>query len=83
MMQRFRREAETVAALRHPHIMPIYDLGEAEGIAYIVMPYVRGESLKARLDRDGRLPVEQARAILLQAADALASAHEAGVVHRA
>jgi serine/threonine-protein kinase len=82
MMQRFRREAETVAALRHPHIMPIYDLGEAEGIAYIVMPYVRGESLAARLDRDGRLPVEQARAILLQAADALASAHEAGVVHR-
>ena len=82
MMQRFRREAETVAALRHPHIMPIYDLGEAEGIAYIVMPFVRGESLKARLDRDGRLPVEQARSILLQAADALASAHEAGVVHR-
>ena len=82
MMQRFRREAETVAALRHPHIMPIYDLGEAEGIAYIVMPFIRGESLKARLDREGRLPVEQARSILLQAADALASAHEAGVVHR-
>ncbi len=82
MMQRFRREAETVAALRHPHIMPIYDLGEAEGIAYIVMPFIRGESLSARLDRDGRLPAEQARSILLQAADALASAHEAGVVHR-
>jgi serine/threonine-protein kinase len=82
MMQRFRREAEVIAALRHPHIMPIYDLGEADGIAYIVMPYIRGESLKARMDRVGRLPVELARRILLQAADALSAAHEAGVVHR-
>ncbi|MGZ8469747.1 MAG: protein kinase domain-containing protein [Gemmatirosa sp.] len=82
MMQRFRREAEVIAALRHPHIMPIYDLGEADGIAYIVMPYIRGESLKARMDRVGKLPVELARRILLQCADALSAAHEAGVVHR-
>ncbi|GLC26212.1 serine/threonine-protein kinase [Roseisolibacter agri] len=82
MMQRFRREAEVIAALRHPHIMPIYDLGEADGIAYIVMPYIRGESLKARMDRVGRLPVESARAILMQAADALSTAHEAEIVHR-
>ncbi len=82
MMQRFRREAEVIAALRHPHIMPIYDLGEADGIAYLVMPYIRGESLKARMDRVGKLPVELARRILLQAADALSAAHEAGVVHR-
>jgi serine/threonine-protein kinase len=82
MMQRFRREAEVVAALRHPHIMPIYDIGEADGIAYIVMPYIRGESLKARLDREGKLPVELARRILLQVGDALHEAHEAGVVHR-
>jgi serine/threonine-protein kinase len=82
MMQRFRREAEVIAALRHPHIMPIYDIGEADGIAYIVMPYVRGESLKARLDREEKLPVELARRILLQVGDALHNAHEAGVVHR-
>ncbi|MDF1505278.1 protein kinase [Roseisolibacter sp. H3M3-2] len=82
MMQRFRREAEVIAALRHPHIMPIYDIGEADGIAYIVMPYIRGESLKARLDRDGKVPTELARRILLQVGDALHEAHAAGVVHR-
>jgi serine/threonine-protein kinase len=82
MMVRFRREAETIAALRHPNIMPIYDIGETSGLAYIVMPYVVGESLRARLDREGRLSAEQARRILLQAADALAAAHEAGLVHR-
>jgi len=82
MMIRFRREAETIAALRHPHIMPIYDIGEAAGLAYLVMPFIRGESLKARLDRVKQLTPEQARGILLQAADALAAAHEAGVVHR-
>jgi serine/threonine-protein kinase len=82
MMARFRREAETIAALRHPHIMPIYAGGEAAGLAYIVRPFVRGEALKARLDRERRLPVDEARRIVLQTADALASAHEAGVVHR-
>ena len=82
LLARFRREAEAVAALRHPSIVPIYDIGEAEGIMYILMPLIKGESLKSLLVRDGRRPGTEARRILLEAAGALASAHEAGVVHR-
>ncbi|HTL06411.1 MAG TPA: serine/threonine-protein kinase, partial [Gemmatimonadales bacterium] len=82
LLARFRREAEAVAALRHPSIVPIYDIGEAEGIMYILMPLIKGESLKSLLVRDGRRPINEARRILLEAASALASAHEAGVVHR-
>ena len=82
LLARFRREAEAVAALRHPSIVPIYDIGEAEGIMYILMPLIKGESLKSLLVRDGRRPITEARRILLEAAGALASAHEAGVVHR-
>ncbi len=82
LMARFRREAEAVANLRHPHIVPIYDIGEADGIMYILMPLIKGESLKALLVRDGRRPIQEARRILLEAAGALASAHEAGIVHR-
>jgi serine/threonine protein kinase/TPR repeat protein len=82
LLARFRREAEAVAALRHPSIVPIYDIGEAEGIMYILMPLIKGESLKGLLVRDGRRPITEARRILLEAAGALASAHEAGVVHR-
>ena len=82
LLARFRREAETVAALRHPHIVPIYDVGEAEGIAYILMPYIRGESLRGLLLREGPRPTREATRILLEAADALGAAHEAGVIHR-
>ncbi|HEV8151104.1 MAG TPA: serine/threonine-protein kinase, partial [Gemmatimonadales bacterium] len=82
LLARFRREAEAVAALRHPNIVPIYDIGEAEGIMYILMPLIKGESLKQLLLRDGRRPISEARRILLEAASALASAHEAGVVPR-
>lgn len=82
LLARFRREAETVAALRHPHIVPIYDVGEAEGIGYILMPYIQGESLRALLLREGPRPIREATRILLEACDALAAAHEAGVVHR-
>ena len=82
MVARFRREAESAAQLRHPNIIPIYDVGEAEGIAYILMPLVEGESLKATIERDGPLPPPEARRILLEAASALATAHETGVVHR-
>jgi len=82
LMARFRREAEAVANLRHPHIVPIYDIGEADGIMYILMPLIKGESLKSLLIRDGRRPIQEARRILLEAAGALASAHEAGIVHR-
>ena len=82
MVARFRREAESAANLRHPNIIPIYDVGEAEGIAYILMPLVDGESLTAVVDRDGPLPPPEARRILLEAASALTTAHEAGGVHR-
>ena len=82
LMARFRREAEAVANLRHPHIVPIYDIGEADGIMYILMPLIKGESLKSLLIRDGRRPIQEARRILLEAAGALGSAHEAGIVHR-
>jgi serine/threonine-protein kinase len=82
LLARFRREAEAVAALRHPNIVPIYDIGEAAGVMYILMPLIKGESLKSLLVRDGRRPIAEARRILLEAASALGSAHEAGVVHR-
>jgi len=82
MVARFRREAESAAQLRHPNIVPIYDVGEAEGIAYILMPLVEGESLKATIERDGAMPPPEVRRILLEAAGALSTAHESGVVHR-
>ena len=82
LLQRFRREAETIAALRHPNIVPVYDVGEAEGLAYIIMPMIQGESLRAILDRDGAMPIPEVRRILREAAAGLADAHDAGVVHR-
>ncbi|MES2306713.1 MAG: serine/threonine-protein kinase [Gemmatimonadota bacterium] len=82
LLQRFRREAETIAALRHPNIVPVYDVGEAEGLAYIIMPMIQGESLRAILDRDGAMPIAEVRRILKEAASGLADAHDAGVVHR-
>lgn len=82
MMQRFRREAETIANLRNPHIVPVYDIGEGEDLAYIIMPFISGESLRAILDRDGAMPLDEVRRILREASSGLASAHEAGVIHR-
>ncbi|HEY6808771.1 MAG TPA: serine/threonine-protein kinase [Gemmatimonadales bacterium] len=80
--ERFRREAEAVARLRHPHVMPIYAVGEREQVAYFIMPLVDGESLRARLDRERRLPVPDVRRILRECAAGLAAAHRAGLVHR-
>jgi serine/threonine-protein kinase len=80
--ERFQREAEAVARLRHPNIIPIFAVGETADLAYFVMPLIAGESLQARLDREQRLPVDEVRRILRETADALASAHRAGVVHR-
>jgi serine/threonine protein kinase/TPR repeat protein len=82
LLNRFRREAETVAALRHPNIVPIYDIGEADGLLYIIMPMIQGESLKALLVREGPRPAREVSRIMLEAADALGAAHEAGVIHR-
>ena len=57
---RFLREIATTATLRHPHILPLYDSGDADGLLYYVMPFVEGESLRDRLDREGRLPIDDA-----------------------
>ena len=72
---RFTREAETAARLSHPHIVPIYSVGEGNGLVYFIMGYVDGESLGARLKRRGRLPVEEARRIMKETADALSAAY--------
>jgi serine/threonine-protein kinase len=80
--ERFLREIRLTASLTHPHILPLHDSGEAMGYLYYVMPYVEGETLRARLMRDGSLPMTDARRLLLELADALAYAHGHGVVHR-
>jgi serine/threonine-protein kinase len=82
LIARFRREAEAVGALQNPHIVPVYDVGEAEGVLWLLMPLVRGETLKSVLERDQQLPTSEVQRILLEAAAALQAAHEAGVVHR-
>ncbi len=79
---RFKREIEVVAHLQHPHILPILAAGSKEGLLYYVMPYVEGESLRHRLTRERPLPVKDAVRILREIADALAFAHQHGVVHR-
>jgi serine/threonine protein kinase len=80
--ERFRREIQVLTRLTHPHILPLYDFGEAEGQLYYVMPYVSGESLAARLHREQQLPVDEAIAITVQVASALDYAHRQGFVHR-
>jgi len=80
--ERFLQEIETAARLQHPHILPVHDSGEAGGFLYYVMPYVEGESLRARLARQGELPIHDAVKALVEVTDALAYAHGRGVVHR-
>jgi serine/threonine protein kinase len=80
--ERFLREIRFVARLSHPHILPLFDSGEAEGLLYYVMPYVSGESLRQRLAREGRLAVSSAVRIACQVGLALDYAHRNGVVHR-
>jgi eukaryotic-like serine/threonine-protein kinase len=79
---RFLREIRLVARLQHPHILPLFDSGEADGVLYFVMPFVEGESLRTRLDREGALELDDAVRIVRQVADALDYAHARGVVHR-
>jgi serine/threonine protein kinase/tetratricopeptide (TPR) repeat protein len=79
---RFLREIEIAAQLAHPHILPVFDSGEAGGFLYYVMPHVVGESLRSRLVREGQLPVEDAVEIACEVANALAYAHTQGIVHR-
>jgi serine/threonine-protein kinase len=80
--ERFVREIEIAAKLTHPHILPLFDSGEAAGFLYYVMPYVEGESLRGRLDRTGKLPLHEAIQLTEQIASALQHAHERGVIHR-
>jgi len=80
--QRFTREAQTAARLSHPHIVPIHSVGEGQGLVYFVMGYVDGESVAARIRRRGNLPVEEARRIMMETADALSAAHALSVIHR-
>lgn len=80
--ERFLREIEIAARLRHPHILPLHDSGEAVGLLYYVMPLVEGESLRARLDRERQLPLEDALLIAREVGDALAYAHSQDVLHR-
>ncbi|MFQ5551975.1 MAG: protein kinase, partial [Gemmatimonadales bacterium] len=79
---RFLREIEIAANLMHPHILPLYDSGEADGFLYYVMPYVKGETLRQRVEKEGELPVSEAVRIVREVVDALAFAHSQGVVHR-
>jgi eukaryotic-like serine/threonine-protein kinase len=79
--QRFAREARAIAALSHPHICPLFDIGHQEGADYLVMEFLEGESLADRLVRS-RLPLDQAMRYAIEISEALAAAHAAGIVHR-
>jgi len=80
--ERFLNEIKVTANLQHPHILPLHDSGDANSLLYYVMPYVEGESLRERLNRERQLPIDDALHIAAQVADALGSAHRQGVVHR-
>jgi TolB-like protein/tRNA A-37 threonylcarbamoyl transferase component Bud32/cytochrome c-type biogenesis protein CcmH/NrfG len=79
---RFLREVEIAARLTHPHILPMYESGETDGLLYYVMPYVEGETLRDRIHRETQLPVEEALKIAREVSEALAYAHEHGIIHR-
>ncbi len=79
---RFLAEIKTTARLQHPHILPLLDSGEANGLLYYVMPFVTGETLRARLEREHLLPIDDALRIGREVADALEHAHRLGVIHR-
>ena len=80
--ERFLREIKITARLTHPHILPLLDSGEADGFLFYVMPFVEGESLRDRLDREKQLPIEDAVQIAREVADALSYAHSHDVLHR-
>src|SRR3972149_5725364 len=81
-VERFQREIQLSANLQHPHVVPLLTTGAAGDLLYYVMPFITGESLRARLTKQGELPVGEAVRILKEVADALAYAHRHGVVHR-
>jgi serine/threonine-protein kinase len=79
---RFLREIKIAAGLEHPHILPLHDSGEADGLLYYVMLYAEGESLRQRMDRKGQLAVDESARMVVEVADGLDYAHRKGVVHR-
>ena len=81
-LERFRRETDAAASLEHPNIVPVYEYGEREGLAYLVMPYISGGTLRDQLEREGQLPFEKVMYFLDQIAAAIDCAHEHGVIHR-
>src|SRR5512134_1598796 len=80
--ERFVQEIKTTAALSHPHILPLFDSGEAAGFLYYVMPYIEGETLREKLNRETQFGVDEAVRIAREVADALDYAHRHGVIHR-
>jgi tetratricopeptide (TPR) repeat protein/TolB-like protein len=80
--ERFLREVKVAAALQHPHILPLFDSGAADALLFYVMPFVDGQSLRDRLEKEGELPIDDAVRITRDVADALGEAHRHGVVHR-
>jgi serine/threonine-protein kinase len=79
---RFVQEIKTTAALQHPHILPLFDSGTADGFLYYVMPYIEGETLRTKLDREHQLGIAEAVRITIEVAGALDYAHRHGVTHR-
>jgi len=80
--ERFVVEIKTTAALQHPHILPLFDSGTADGFLYYVMPFIDGETLRAKLDRETQLGIDEAVRITVAVADALDYAHRNGIIHR-
>ena len=81
-VERFLSEIRVTANLQHPHLLPLFDSGEADGLLYYVMPYVTGETLRAKLEREKQLPIDEALRISIAILSALAFAHSHGVIHR-
>ena len=81
-VERFLSEIKVTANLQHPNLLPLFDSGEAQGLLYYVMPFVEGESLRSRLDREKQLPIDEAIRISIAIANALQYAHSHGVIHR-
>ena len=81
-IERFRREIQLAARVHHPHVVPVLLVGQADGVLYYTMPYIEGESLRERLDREGKLPIDDVIRIMRDVADALSHAHALGVIHR-
>src|SRR5258708_9870851 len=81
-LERFRRETDAAASLEHPNIMPVHEYGELDGLAYLVMPFISGGTLRDEMEREGPMPLAKVMNYLDQVAAALEVAHERGVVHR-